>query len=117
MCWASRLLHLQRWSLSLDVTSLQGGRPFPGERQRGWKVTPQPGVTSPPRTAGGTAEGAARLPGPQSTWSLFHCESLFSNPAPAQRALPFFPPGTQPTGYLHKYVCNRRENIYFFLSY
>lgn len=29
----------------------------------------------------------------------------------------FFPPGMQPTGYLHKYVCNRHENIYFFLSY
>lgn len=40
-------------------------------------------------TAGGTGEGAAPLPGPPLTWSLFHCESLFSNPAPAQRALPF----------------------------
>lgn len=31
-----------------------------------------------------------------------------SHAAPAQRPNPFFfPPGTQPTGYLHKYVCNR----------
>lgn len=69
-------------------------------------------------------------PGPQREWARglpgsrdpAHCHflhrSLVSSPTRHQGPFPFFfPPGTQPTGYLHKYVCNRQENIYFFLSY
>lgn len=39
--------------------------------------------------------------------------------ASTERApFPFcFAPGTRPTGYLHKYVCNRHENRDFFWSY
>ena len=67
---------------------------------------------------GAQARGLHRSQGPPQHGHFFTVKASSLTQPQHRGPFPFFsPPGTQPTGYLHKYVCNRHENIYFFLSY